>query len=1402
MLLACPAIADSANMVEIRPGQPLSLDTGPGFDLAEEGAIEFWYRHLSSQREFDAFTNRTFQQDAYAVVMTIGEGDDFTCAVVIGPGSKGQASVGVINDPAVLADQRMLAEVMSKKSVPLRTIDDFGDRDPAVLVSLKTYHFLLAKPKGRDEIVVFFEGYKQQAIPDANFGKTVGNPLVLGFDPSVIKLKGKNEKPNTFPFSGLIGGLRLWETGDFPSDKAASRLKDFGRSADTIDITRIPGYGRLHAFGDFEGKRWDADREAWATDAPPLLRTADPFAGAWKAQGATALPTKKESSVFVDYPVYTFTPATAKRLSDGDPRRSYNVFEDANYIGQLKLVKHGESEEWLFDHVDEAWKPQTVLFRQAGKEYVLDWLLTEVPTNYAIAGATRGSLRMVRETVTDLGVKSPSAGRLTALEEQQRANAGDDITLVFLYTAFPKFFDRLYGSYNVVDMDPWNLFDTGVQTNEKVLEPPADSMFELNKSEQLILPYDLGVVQSHLGLESTTSTLVSSASEYNQVAAGRIGGGFSGSFTVGTGSASPVSASATVNLSVVVQSEVLQELSGQRSQTTEKIIRDKWTKKYALYHKKDVMRVSDAFGMALRTLHARCMNATPEGRRELVFDFYDKWGTHYPFAMSFGSLELSETEITDNLLSEASKEDVVFDVAVNDGKTGNTTSNKTSKIDQNKDSNTTVRSFGSEAEPVPISVDLRPLFELLTPQQFPDEPQLYVELRHQLGGLLENYRAYKITGVIDKMPSEQKEAAKQVVTQIQYNHTPIDYQVLGLRYLGVKLEPLFVEGDDYDWDKFKGANFDGSIVFRPGVLQTDEIALPKRLDDLAEEFLKLNPPMTVVDRKGPAEQARFLTLGAVQPFGEAKQTELFIRVPNSELTNYIYVGVDTAFNSTSFPGGYTIKGESLDINQAINAELVRAVKPTHNLGKATLKIQDFITEVNQTRGIALWANPWSVNVDVTKKMQPNRPFFHVNPGTHQFNKTWTGSRDLFLKPQRGKWRRGETTFYTSLMKGNKVVGSLGFTVVYEYALLDNLKQARKSNAKLLPESAWGNFSTGPSSEPINPFANRSTSTARMPSSAPASERLNIDSASAQIYRIEPEHWLPMRPTGWDGLMFSGKGNRDARHWILKNRGIGEWSIIASLNGTALTVKGAGENAKVVMASLRDNDDAQVWVAEQKRKHYYLRNKKTGQYLTFVEGEIVVALAPKPGVFSRLTFTPKLNPLGGTIDPLIRAWQTSVDKLYTPLPEGTNADQLFEEYWQFMLLAADRDFNGLLDAKESATIDLEGEIDYDRFLEVMAEHIQEAKADFAEGTPKEQRKKLSEGWAGIMAGRLDLLSERLVENLDQNDDSYLTAEEALPLFSSPAFDRDQLMQFANDDGELDDSALFRSAVREEEIPIVE
>jgi len=171
-------------------------------------------------------------------------------------------------------------------------------------------------------------------------------------------------------------------------------------------------------------------------------------------------------------------------------------------------------------------------------------------------------------------------------------------------------------------------------------------------------------------------------------------------------------------------------------------------KKYALVLDPPYAQLSDAF-----------IDAVDDARRTGDYQaLIEKFGTHYPYAITYGAAgKVSQYITRDAFLRQTgqsternvqSQTSLLLASASAYYSTGAKTSSSVSvSNEQGQKTFSAVGGNGSWSEagfaagesPYPILADLRPIHELLSPIHFPGEPDIYIAARRELADAIEDY---------------------------------------------------------------------------------------------------------------------------------------------------------------------------------------------------------------------------------------------------------------------------------------------------------------------------------------------------------------------------------------------------------------------------------------------------------------------------------------------------------------------------------------------------------------------------------------------------------------------------------------------------------------------------------------
>ncbi|MEM6908984.1 MAG: MAC/perforin domain-containing protein [Pseudomonadota bacterium] len=299
--------------------------------------------------------------------------------------------------------------------------------------------------------------------------------------------------------------------------------------------------------------------------------------------------------------------------------------------------------------------------------------------------------------------------------------------------------------YDVVNQDPMklNVNESGLGEIFKRAAPTEYSVVE-----KRTVPLGLKLVPHGEGGSVTGSRLIGSSSQFQQTIALNMGR------SVGVG-LKGAGASAGAKFAY-------DRTTGMRSETES---RYSWGyarhKEYSLVQDQPYSRLSDEF-----------VEAVFAAQRFGEYDaLIKKFGTHYPYAVTYGAGLVMWNEYSSQTLANWQAQGFSIDVKAKAGMKGLEvgatqgaefrTEEQTEAINARENGNTeTVGGDGSftmdgfrTGKPYPIMADLRPLHLLLSPLNFPGNPEIYGEARERLQSAIDAYLAANQLPLTDEVPA-------------------------------------------------------------------------------------------------------------------------------------------------------------------------------------------------------------------------------------------------------------------------------------------------------------------------------------------------------------------------------------------------------------------------------------------------------------------------------------------------------------------------------------------------------------------------------------------------------------------------------------------------------------------------
>ncbi|MEP3051014.1 MAG: MAC/perforin domain-containing protein [Erythrobacter sp.] len=291
--------------------------------------------------------------------------------------------------------------------------------------------------------------------------------------------------------------------------------------------------------------------------------------------------------------------------------------------------------------------------------------------------------------------------------------------------------------YDVYRQDMWDLS----QRHELQDVFAAADPTEYSVVEARTVPLGYKYITENVQGSFTSSSLIRTEAQYQRTVGWSAGGQVSGG-------QNPISGEA---VHAVGGSYGESQTTGMRSaKATSIMLGMARHKTYTIVLDQPFTRLSDGFVAAVE-------DARRHGRYD---ELISKFGTHYPYAVTYGSAAMAVNEFSEETISNWSAEGNEVTANAKTAIKGVNIEVSGSRYESNETSNeffeqasySTFQAVGGTGSydqnghatgsvPAPILADLRPLHELLNPLNFPGEPEVYTEVRENLRAAIEAYLA-------------------------------------------------------------------------------------------------------------------------------------------------------------------------------------------------------------------------------------------------------------------------------------------------------------------------------------------------------------------------------------------------------------------------------------------------------------------------------------------------------------------------------------------------------------------------------------------------------------------------------------------------------------------------------------
>ncbi len=440
-----------------------------------------------------------------------------------------------------------------------------------------------------------------------------------------------------------------------------------------------------------------------------------------------------------DMPLALDKSVTPEEFSDfdnrmGDPDLMHSTYVtpevmliDASDDGQSLNIRNGRGNGEIMIAEAVNTNPLTDIFKSAGqvKEYRLAGISPNddaglIEVDMPIAGTVRiriGNSNFYRPAPKDLNPEEVSSNDPWMID-RAIMNLGSTRQ-----------------GYNIVTQDMWNLGNNGLSD---IFEMPNASDYAIEEAR--VVPVGYRLLPEIISGTLVTSSMMRSQQEFQRTVSWSVGAKVGGGQDKATGINKPgVGAKYT-------QSQTKGMMSAQANSVMHGLTRHK---SFTVVLDEPFVRLSKEFVIAVEDARRR-------GRYD---ELIERFGTHYPYAIAYGSAGLAITEFSEETVSDwqAKSQGVSANAqaaikGVNVGLSGGRqVSESESQTYLQQSSYSDWRAVGgtggtsidghSTGTPAPILADLRPIYELLNPLNFPGEPEIYTDVREQLRTKIDVYMA-------------------------------------------------------------------------------------------------------------------------------------------------------------------------------------------------------------------------------------------------------------------------------------------------------------------------------------------------------------------------------------------------------------------------------------------------------------------------------------------------------------------------------------------------------------------------------------------------------------------------------------------------------------------------------------
>ncbi|MBS0154548.1 MAG: hypothetical protein JSS38_08150 [Nitrospira sp.] len=464
---------------------------------------------------------------------------------------------------------------------------------------------------------------------------------------------------------------------------------------------------------------------------------------------------EKLESIGLAYTLPSLTPQQTDRLyaslhpwiaeSQQQPQK---VFDPNNHA--LKNSGHGTyallpAYRLLFNDIGH--ESEILAIQDAGNERVqagrflrtvgsFSYVLTSFDTNrwyYPLPFADKGGVLLTAPNdVRFFGVAHVLPAVLLPPDPQEEGDSKDKITWggTFSLDQRPTLLTANFQGYHIFRMDPRNLqSNTGAPGRVFAYPSEASRAFSPTDSK-IIVPHGLTLVVDNRADEGSETTTIDNEEEYKRSWSGHLG----------------ISAGVPVLFSFKENVSMKNEMAQLNKQEYKRVVAKSVETRYALVQDRARIKLSDELTQLVLELRDRYRAGLPSDFPRL----FERFGTHYPHAVTYGGMALLEIDFqsTESTNSNSSEKSIEVEVSgmieeLSLGAKGGTTVSQAQRNTQGfSKERIRFNTYGGsmsqgqgwslpKGEEVPIYLDLRPIYELLSPLYFDDEV-IWTDLRREL----------------------------------------------------------------------------------------------------------------------------------------------------------------------------------------------------------------------------------------------------------------------------------------------------------------------------------------------------------------------------------------------------------------------------------------------------------------------------------------------------------------------------------------------------------------------------------------------------------------------------------------------------------------------------------------------